>query len=376
MIEFPIILAPELLMKVDIHYYNTSKYNMKPTVLSFHFFLLLLIASLIIRPGDARSQVVSFDPMLESLLAEAMANSPDLAAFRSDWEGAKQRIPQSGAWPDPVVSIGIKNLPTNTFDYNQEAMTATWLNVSQSIPLTSRYQISREMAVLGADGSRYRLSNRQLELAVKVANAWYDWGYREKAIATLDSTIDLLGQVLEIAETKYSTGKGLQQDLFRIGTEKARVTDQRSALNQLSLSSGRNLALLLGRNPTMLPEKPSQFQSEFHPLNRNELIEQLINRNPALKAMQSNLEMKRRKADLKRALWWPNLMINAGYGYRQDTNQGINRPDFFSITAGVSLPVFGADKQNPAVEEAIADAEKAAFSWTKFHLTWNTVCRY
>lgn len=69
--------------------------------------VLLLTSGVATLPFDAGAQTTT----LESLLAEADSASPRIAAARSVADGAAARVPQAGALPDPMLGIGVMNLP-------------------------------------------------------------------------------------------------------------------------------------------------------------------------------------------------------------------------------------------------------------------------
>ncbi len=44
-------------------------------------------------------------------------------------------MPQAGALPDPMLMMGVQNLPTNSFSFNKELMTSKMIGLSQTFPL-------------------------------------------------------------------------------------------------------------------------------------------------------------------------------------------------------------------------------------------------
>ncbi len=194
-----------------------------------------------------------------------------------------------------------------------------------------------------------------------------------ESVSTLDSTIEVLDEFLQIAGKKYETGRGLQQDLFRIETERARMQDKRAAFSQMASTTGKRLAFLMGRDPMNVPRPPVSIPDSFDPVAALNLDSLLIADNPALESTRKGIEITNRQVDLKKSLWWPNLNLNAGYGYRQDADNGMARPDFFTITAGMSVPIFGSSKQGAAVEEpqAVSRQVQASYSNQVLKLRFN-----
>lgn len=314
--------------------------------------LMLALAAAGLFQLVARAQSLDVDPQLRAYIEEALSNNPDLGSWRARVDAAQLRVAQAGAWPDPMVTVGLMNLPVNTFDFNQEAMTGAWINLSQSLPVNGQYGIRREMAEQERGVVAQNLQDRELVIARDVAKAWFDWAYWRIAAATTDTTIELLDDLIRISLKRYETGKGLQSDVLKLQTEKAIWEDRKAHFAQVSVASGRELAALIGRDPAGLPDAPRGLPNSFAVLDRDALKEQMLTENPRLKAAESGIRLSREKVTLNRRLWWPDLKLGVGYGYRQETDEGIDRPDFFTVTAGLTLPVFSARRQSAAVQEA------------------------
>jgi outer membrane protein TolC len=176
----------------------------------------------------------------------------------------------------------------------------------------------------------------------------------------LDAEIELLDQLLIAARRKYETGRGLQQDILRAETARTRLEDRRAELKQAALTNGRRFAVLLGRNPDDVPDPPQELPETFPLPDRGRLFKQLVEQNPALKALRAEVEASRERVSFARRNWVPDLNLGVGYGFRQDSPSGMERPDFFTVSAGLTIPLFGSRKQGPAVSEAKAGVKETA----------------
>ena len=323
--------------------------------------LLLAVIGLLIQGSLqwTRAGVLSVDQQLSRYIQEALQNNPELEGWQAQVDAAGKRISQAGAWQDPMVTFSLMNLPTNTFDFNQEPMTGAWINVSQSIPVNGQNGVRREIAEKQRDVLLANQRNRELIIARDVTQTWNDWAYWRLAVAINDSMVALLDDIITVAYRKYETGKGLQADILRLQTERSLLLDRRLKLQQVAKSKGQKLAVLLGRDPSNIPEVPEGLPEQFNDLQHELLVETLQNNSPSIQSADSDLEIAREKVVLNKRLWWPDLKFSAGYGYREDSDQGMERPDFFSFSAGISIPIFGVSKQGKAVEEARLQEKQA-----------------
>lgn len=321
--------------------------------------MLLLVATVNSYADTESLSIVPEDAVLSPLLREASTANPSLGALRERLLAAEARIPQAGTWMDPKLGFGAMNLPTdNLFDLNQEPMTGLWINASQSIPLNNKYGSKREVAEAMMEATRESVGLKATTLFEAVRGAWYDWAYLLESVATVDTTIRLIDELLVTTRIKYETGRGLQSDLLRLQTERSRLASKRIELEQLARNAGRKVAVLIGREPESIPPSPDGLPLEFTTIDYKGLTD-AVHRAPQVRVAEQMVRAGDAKVSLSRQLWIPELMLSGGYGYRQDADNGMSRADFITITAGMTLPIFGGSKQSMLVEEAVAEKRSA-----------------
>ena len=127
--------------------------------------LTLLFALLPLRP---RAQIIELNPKLTEYIQEALKANPNLVALNSQVEAAVKRIPQAGSWPDPILGFSVANLPVDNFTFDQEPMTATWIQLGQRIPLGGKTSVLVKISKSHTDALRYEVKARQLSLAAGI----------------------------------------------------------------------------------------------------------------------------------------------------------------------------------------------------------------
>src|SRR5450631_3133923 len=70
---------------------------------------------------------------LDSILHE-VSRHPSIRMKSAEVEAARRRISQRSSLMDPMMMIGVQNLPTNSFSFNEEPMTSKMIGISQSFP--------------------------------------------------------------------------------------------------------------------------------------------------------------------------------------------------------------------------------------------------
>src|ERR1039458_697633 len=78
-----------------------------------------------------------------------------------------------------------------------------------------------------------------------VAETYYKIFFVNKSLAIVDKNIRILDDFVTLAETKYSVGKGAQQDVLKAQVERSKLLDMRISLEQQKKSLQANLNSLL-----------------------------------------------------------------------------------------------------------------------------------
>lgn len=324
---------------------------------------ILLAATIFVvaTPIISMGQVIDLDPQLKNYIAAGLKNSPDIEVWQNKVEASRHNIPQAGAWQDPTVGIGLMNLPVNSFDFNQEPMTGLWFNAAQMIPLAGMPKLKTKIAEINLETTLHDRRDKELSIASSIAQTWYDWAYLDAALLTVEANIELIDNLVTVARSKYETGRGMQQDILRAQTKRTRLDDKLASLRQMKLTMSRRFALLLGETGITGLQNPAHLPDSFTELNVADLSAELFVHNSLYLKTKAELKTSELKSDLAKKSWVPDLKLGAGYGFRQNADNGMERPDFFTVTAGMSVPLFGERKQGRAVQEMQA-MERAVHS--------------
>ena len=71
---------------------------------------------------------------LQELINTAIEVSPKIKMLQMKKEAASDRIEQNSNLPDPTLTLGLANLPVNSFSFTQEPMTGKIVGLSQAFP--------------------------------------------------------------------------------------------------------------------------------------------------------------------------------------------------------------------------------------------------
>ncbi len=326
-------------------------------------YFILFLAIVFVFEGFAafsQTEVDNTNDVLKELIQEALENNPKLEAAIQRALSAEKVIPQAGALPDPALTFGLSNLPVNSFAFDQDPMTGKVIGVMQMFPFPGKLSLATDIAEYEAAAIKYQREEIRNQIIQMVKQTYFDLYATDRAIETTEKNKALMGQFVQVAETKYATGSGLQQDVLRSQVEISKLEDDLIMWQQKRLSVVARLNALLNRPVDTLVDKTlPELKLPDGPVTifPAEKIEQ--NR-PLLKAWNERIQKAETAVKLAERDIWPNFTVGASYRQRNRLADGRQMTDFFSATVSLNIPLYFKRKQKAKVAE-----KKLGFNATK-----------
>jgi outer membrane protein TolC len=320
---------------------------------------LLLLLSVYGSTAEVAAEEGKMKPALsvEDAVAAATEGNPGLAEMQARADAMAAVPSQVGALPDPTVSLNALNLPTDTFSLDQEPMTQMQIGIEQSLPFPGKLQLKERAAEFDADAAASNVDEFRLRLVNNVKQAWWQIFYLDRALDIVSRTQDLLRQFVQIAQTKYKVGEGLQQDVLLAQVELSKLIDRRIELHGTRLQEVARLDALLDRptnTPVALPAQVGEDGAKVLP--EQQLYSRAAASRPLLTQRRQELEAARARRDFARRDRYPDFKLGAAYGFRQGENpDGSSRPDLATLRLGVSVPLYAGRKQDKAVDQSTSE---------------------
>ncbi len=305
--------------------------------------------------------------ILTQLIQEALENNPRIEAAVNRSLSAEKVIPQAGAMPDPQISLGLMNLPVNSFSFRQEPMTGKVISVTQMFPFPGKLDLKTEMAEFEAAAINYQQEEVRNTVVQMVKTAYYSLYGIDRALETVQKNQALMEQFVHMAETKYATGSGLQQDVLRAQVELSKMEDDLIMWQQKRLGVAAKMNALLNRSADS-PIATIQQELSLSPIMRkNVSIEDVEENRPLLKAWKEKIHKVESAVELAQRDIWPNFMVGASYNQRADLKSGMKMHDFVSAMVSLNIPLYQKRKQNMKIveKELTLDAVKSEYENVK-----------
>jgi len=317
---------------------------------------------------------------MEMAIKAAKSIDPWLVGNKHSQDSIEAMSIAAGSLPDPNISIGINNLAADSFNFGQEAMTNAKLGISQMFPAGDSLAIRKRQLELEGSQFPFQREDRKAKVTVTVGQLWLNAYNARMSIKIIEKNIPLFEQLVDIAESSYSTamGKNRQQDVIRAQLELTRLDDRLTILHQrqemfqerlsewlngyfldkyLENQESENLdnrsGFLLARKLPNIKLLNPQLYASPNPTRQAVLFEK-ISEHPALRAIEQKIRTSKAGIDLAKQKYKPAWGVTAGYGYRSSDRLGIDRSDLFSVGVTFSVPLFTANRQDKQVLSAMS----------------------
>lgn len=307
---------------------------------------------------------------LEEAVSLAQGNDPWLVGSAYRQQALEAQSMAAGTLPDPMVSVGFANLPTDGFDFDQEAMTQFKVGVSQVFPRgDSRELNSRRLALLG-EQFPYQRDDRRARVAVNVAHLWLETFRAQETIRLIEQDRALFEDLVDVAQSSYASalGRTRQQDLVRAQLELTRLEDRLASLLERRDMSWSRLGEWLTDHalgaaddtvssalPVLGLRQAQWFDGGVVPSTQD--LAATLKNHPAILSLERKIDASKTGVALAEQKYRPQWQLNASYGYREDDPMGEDRADFFSVGVAFDLPLFTSRRQDKQLQSAVAGVE-------------------
>ena len=290
---------------------------------------------------------------LEEIIDEALKNNLQLHAIKDHITALDQKAGQASSLPNPMLSLGLMNVPVDTFDLDQEAMTQKTIGIMQRFPFPGKRELKKEIAEMDVLRSEEDREILKLWIAKEIKKSFYSLYFTNKALEITKRNKKLLEEFLRIAETKYSVGRGVQQDILKAQVELSKLLERIISLREKRNSLKARLNHFMNRLPQSPLGDPGKIMLSEIDFSVDQLQQTLGNGHPLIKKLQARVDMEKKKLKLAEREYYPDINLSLQYGQRDDKGT-IDRPDFASAMVQLKLPLWHKTREGKKVKEVTA----------------------
>jgi outer membrane protein, heavy metal efflux system len=306
--------------------------------------ILTVILSMFLSGATIAGQ--TFPDTLQGLIETAIKVNPKIKMLQSKFDVAGSKIKIGTSLPDPVLTLGLLNIPVNTFSFTQEPMTGKAIGISQGIPFPGSLKAAAEVKAVDTLIVRQEINDLKNQIKKQVSDLYFDLQEQRVEIVLADESMNLLKQISNVARRKYEVGTASLQNIVQVEVQITRVSDKIESLKGKEKSILSQLNAFLLRNDTTPIITTNILPIESRNIQTDSLLKLAEMNRPLLK----EIKLYEHKAVLQqkaaRYAFYPNFKVGVLYSQRSyNRATGINYPDFTGIQIGITIPVnYGGNK--------------------------------
>ncbi|UZE94526.1 TolC family protein [Alkalimarinus alittae] len=312
---------------------------------------------------------------IEQAQLMAVSNDSGIAQFQDKSKAASYEAVAMGQLPDPILIVGAQNIPTDTFQFDQEPMSQIKVGIKQMFPQGDTLSLRENKLNTQASSLEDKAQARYLTISRQVRNIWLEIFYWEQASQILNQDQALFQQLLEVTRSLYSVGNVKQQDVLRAELELSRLHERVIKANRRSETQRALLSRWVGgvaidepwsqslpilRTPKLDSvnildfAKAKREGGKFSPQQAQQEIAKFLQTHPTLIDLEKQVNVADHEIRISEQRYKPTWGVELNYGYRDgENNDGSDRSDFVSAMVNVSLPLFANTRQDKSVQSAV-----------------------
>lgn len=285
----------------------------------------------------------------------AVGRSQQLLAQDSLTTAAREQAVAAGQLPDPVLKLGIDNLPANGPDrlsLTRDFMTMRRIGVMQEIPRAEKRQLRAEK--FERDAERVQ-AQRQLTLANvqrETALAWLDRYYAQAQRELLQQQFEETQLQVQAADSAFRTNRGSQADVFAARAAVIMLQDRLSQIDRQARGASIVLARWVGADVAGRPPAGSPPWQNT-PL-QGDISGEHLQRHPDLLTISAEMDAAETEARLAQANKQSDWSVEASY-----TQRGPAFSNMLSIGVSIPLQWDPKNRQNRELGARLAMVDEA-----------------
>lgn len=310
-------------------------------MLSFFRCLLLLswVGAAVATPATPQPPL-----SLDQALNIAVGRAPMLDARRAQLEAARQESRRAGALPDPMLMVGIENLPVtgdNAFDPAGDAMTMRRIGLRQEFPSGVEREALRSLAERAVDERVALARAERLDVRRRTTEAWVALWAAQRELVEVEALREQAALASTLAQARVTGGGESVSDALAASAAVLELDNRVEAARSEVATAQIGLSRWIGADAPRVAEGVPDFG--VLPVSEARLLGALGRLGPLLPT-EAQVETAAAAIDLALAEKRPDWSIAAAYGQRSD-----GRDDMLMVEVGIQLPLFAANRQDRGI---------------------------
>ena len=293
--------------------------------------------------------LVSFSVHAEQMLTiqlavqTALERDALIGVYQSRGDALREQSIAEDTLPDPKIKLGVMNVPTDTYDMNQEPMTQVQFGIKQMFPRGNSLKIKSQRAISMSMVEDAKTANQRRKVTRDVRETWLELFYWLKAEAVVNKNHNLFKKLVSVTKQQYAAGRQKQQDVIRSELELGMLDDRILKIKTKIEVVRAKLAKYIGYD--ISSSSLEDALPNFNVSQNNNWLD----KHPMMNMEQAMVDSNEKNVELAKQSYKPSWAVDLTYGQREADKNGKERADFVSAMIMFDLPLFTGDKQDKKV---------------------------
>jgi outer membrane protein TolC len=285
----------------------------------------------------------------------AVDRSQQLAAQDAAAASVREMTVSAGQLPDPVLKLGVQNLPINgpdRFSLTRDFMTMRSIGVMQEFTRSDKRRLRAER--LQRDGERIQAERTEATANVQrdTALAWIERHYAEAMVALLRRQLQEAQLEVQGAEIAYRSGRGTQAEFFGARAAAVNLQDKLRQTERQAQAATLTLARWVGPDAA---KRPLAGAVDWRQTEATGLVsEEHFRHLPHLAVLAAQVHAAETEVRLAQANKRSDWTVEAMYSQR-----GSSYSNMVSIGVSIPLQIDRANRQDREVAAKVAALAEA-----------------
>ncbi|MFT6984371.1 MAG: outer membrane protein TolC [Psychromonas sp.] len=282
----------------------------------------------------------------------ALASDPAQQIYQSQQAALIAQGIASSTLADPMIKLGVANVPTDSFQLDKDPMTQLTVGLSQQFSRGSQRELTQKGFNQQSDLAVLQGADRQLMVKRSVQQLWFSILFVEKSQDLVSENRALFSAFYRDLQSKFSLGLSESEDLIAAEIELNKFDDKIAGLTQQSLNYRSLLSEWIGQYAYQpLPSDIPQWSETRIYVNLANGKQQdhytLLSGHPKAKLLAQNVLLADNRIELAEQDYKPSFKLEVGYGHRlSETEMGEPRSDLLSGFVSMDIPLFTDKRQD------------------------------
>jgi outer membrane protein, multidrug efflux system len=315
------------------------------------------------------------DPLLDSLVDEAVHHNKDLATAAANLQAARaaRRLAGFDEYPTVTFSGGYShNLDAQEqlpgADQNERQFNAADAGFDMLWELDFFGRVRRNVEAARADvgASAATLQDARVSVIAEVTRDYFVLRGLQDQLALTVRNGDNQLSTLKLTHVRLEAGRGNELDTARAEAQWRTTLATIPTLEASIATTMYRLSVLTGRQPAALTERLTMQPSpKLPPLNSIGTPEQLLRRRPDIRIAERRLAGATARVGVAVGDLFPKVTITGNFGYLAPTFGDLGQAEakFFSIGPGITWAAFDLGRVRARISSARAETDAALASY-------------